>query len=90
MNNVQQLRVELEKIYKNMDGPEQLDEDTNRVLNSLQKKLNVVLEKLSAQFVVSLESMIQEQINKLGLLLSKVKGPLLQKNQMTAVSVVHW
>jgi hypothetical protein len=37
-------RVELDKIYKTMEGPEQLNDDTNKVLNSLQKKLNVVVE----------------------------------------------
>uniref|UniRef100_A0A915DDD4 Uncharacterized protein n=1 Tax=Ditylenchus dipsaci TaxID=166011 RepID=A0A915DDD4_9BILA len=83
LNNVQQLRVQLEKIYENMGGGE-LDGDSNKVLNNLQKKLNAVLDKLSAQFVVSLEANIQEQINKLGILLCKIKGPQLQKSQMSA------
>jgi hypothetical protein len=63
-------------------GGAQLDPDSNRVLNNLQKKLNTVLDKLSAQFVISLETEIQEQINRLGMLLSKIKGPQLQKSQM--------
>jgi protein unc-13 len=82
MNNVQQLRVQLEKIYENMGG-EKLDAESNKVLNNLQKKLNTVLDKLSGQFVTSLETGIQEQTNKLGILLSKIKGPQLQKNQLT-------
>ncbi|KAI3413433.1 Phorbol ester/diacylglycerol-binding protein unc-13 [Globodera pallida] len=41
-----------------------------------------LLDKLSAQFVISLEHGIQEQINKLGVLLAKIKGPQLQKSQM--------
>lgn len=82
LNNLQQLRVQLEKIYENMGG-EKLDAETNKVLNNLQKKLNAVLDKLSGQFVASLESGIQDQTNRLGILLSKIKGPQLQKSQLT-------
>lgn len=67
-------------------GGQDLDPDSNKVLNNLQKKLNAVLDKLSGQFVTSLEANIQEQMNKLGILLLKIKGPLLQKSQMTSVS----
>ncbi|KAL3076739.1 hypothetical protein niasHT_035980 [Heterodera trifolii] len=88
MNNVQQLRVQLEKIYENMGGPTNLDADSNKVLNNLQKKLNNVLDKLSAQFVVvSFEYGIQEQINKLGILLAKIKGPQLEKSQMAGQEI---
>lgn len=76
--------MQLEKIYENMGGQE-LDADSNKVLNNLQRKLNAVLDELSRQFVTSLEANIKEQINKLGLLLLKIKGPLLQKSQMTSV-----
>ncbi|KAL3075143.1 hypothetical protein niasHS_013366 [Heterodera schachtii] len=88
MNNVQQLRVQLEKIYENMGGPTNLDADSNKVLNNLQKKLNNVLDKLSAQFVfISFEHVIKEQFNKLGILLAKIKGPQLQKSQMAGQEV---
>lgn len=63
-------------------GGAELDPDSGRVLNNLQNKLNNVLVKLSGQFVASLETGIQEQIAKLGMLLTKIKGPQLQKSQM--------
>ena len=63
-------------------GGAQLDPDSNRVLNSLQKKLNTVLDRLSGQFVASLESGIQEQMSRLGVLLAKIKGPQQQRSQM--------
>lgn len=85
MNNLQQLRVQLEKIYENMGGKE-LDPDAGRVLNNLQKKLNAVLDKLAGQFVLGLEPNIQEKVKKLGELLSGIKGAQLQKSQVSAVS----
>ncbi|ULU11627.1 hypothetical protein L3Y34_015208 [Caenorhabditis briggsae] len=81
MNNVQQLRVQLEKIYETMGGTE-LDEHIGHVLTILQKKLNAVLDKLSAEFVATLEPHIHEQTIKLGMLLVKIKGPQLQKTQV--------
>lgn len=79
-------RVQLEKIYENMGGPN-LDPSANTVLNNLQKKLNAVLDKLSGQFVESLAPNIHEQMNKLGVILSKIKGPQLQKSQLAGVSI---
>lgn len=81
MNNVQQLRVQLEKIYETMGGSE-LDDHIGQVLTTLQKKLNSVLDKLSAEFVATLEPHIHEQTIKLGMLLVKIKGPQLQKTQV--------
>nr|AAA93094.1 UNC-13 [Caenorhabditis elegans]URH23952.1 protein kinase C [Caenorhabditis elegans] len=81
MNNVQQLRVQLEKIYETMGGAE-LDEHIGQVLTVLQKKLNSVLDRLSAEFVTTLEPHIHEQTIKLGMLLVKIKGPQLQKTQV--------
>uniref|UniRef100_A0A8R1IGB9 Protein unc-13 homolog n=2 Tax=Caenorhabditis japonica TaxID=281687 RepID=A0A8R1IGB9_CAEJA len=81
MNNVQQLRVQLEKIYETMGGAE-LDEHVGSVLTVLQKKLNSVLDKLSGEFVSTLEPHIHEQTMKLGVLLNKIKGPQLQKTQV--------
>uniref|UniRef100_F1KQH3 Phorbol ester/diacylglycerol-binding protein unc-13 n=1 Tax=Ascaris suum TaxID=6253 RepID=F1KQH3_ASCSU len=81
MNNVQQLRVQLEKIYENMGGTS-LDSAANTVLTNLQKKLNTVLDKLAGQFAESLIPKIHEQMNTLGSILCKIKGPQLQKSQL--------
>jgi hypothetical protein len=79
-------RVNLEKIFGDMGGNE-LDPEVSKVLNNLQKKLNNVLDKLSRQFVASLQPNIQQQINKLGTLLTKIKGPQLQKTQVQPVRI---
>ena len=73
LNNVQQLRVQLEKIYQEMDG-ENLDNHTQKVLTDLQKKLNNDLEKLTALFAASIETSILESMSKLATLLSKIRG----------------
>ncbi|XP_055864436.1 protein unc-13 homolog B-like isoform X1 [Biomphalaria glabrata] len=73
MNNIQQLRVQLEKVFESMGG-EKLDADAANVLNELQSKLNGVLDQLSSIFSKSLEPQIQQSMQELGSLLCKVKG----------------
>lgn len=51
MNNVQQLRVQLEKMYEVMGG-DKLNNSIQQTLNELQLKLNVVLEKLANIFAL--------------------------------------
>lgn len=63
-------------------GGSELDEHVGSVLTVLQKKLNSVLDKLSGEFVATLEPHIHEQTMKLGVLLTKIKGPQLQKAQV--------
>jgi protein unc-13 len=82
MNNVQQMRILLDKMYRDMEKEQKVDPDAAKVLTNLQKKMNNVLDKLSGQFVIHLEKSIHEMINKLGVLLSKIKGPQLQKSQV--------
>ncbi|CDW52932.1 Phorbol ester:diacylglycerol binding protein [Trichuris trichiura] len=84
MNNVQQLRVQLEKMYETMDGPN-LDPDAQLIMKGLQSKLNNVLEKLTNVFAASLQSNIYDSTVKLGTLLVRVKGSgQVQKSQVTA------
>ncbi|KRZ71656.1 Phorbol ester/diacylglycerol-binding protein unc-13 [Trichinella papuae] len=84
MNNVQQLRVQLEKMYESMGGA-MLDQDAQQVLKGLQSKLNNVLEGLTHVFAASLESNIYDSTVKLGNLLMRVKGGgQVQKSQVTA------
>lgn len=51
MNNVQQVRVQLEKMYQEMGG-EKLNNSIRQILNELQSKLNNVLEDLSNNFTL--------------------------------------
>ena len=57
MNNIQQLRLNLEQLYELMGGA-QLDDETKSMLNELQKQLSDVLDELSAMFVKSIEPTI--------------------------------
>ena len=52
MNNIQQLRVQLEKMFEAMGG-DKLDEDSQNVLTKLQQALNSVLDTISAIFAAT-------------------------------------
>ncbi|XP_064619092.1 protein unc-13 homolog B-like isoform X2 [Lineus longissimus] len=73
MNNIQQLRVQLEKVFEAMGG-EKLVPEAADILKELQQKLNGVLDELSMIFAKSLEPQIQQSVQELANLLSKVKG----------------
>lgn len=73
MNNMQQMRVQLEKMFESMGGAD-LEEDAADILKSLTQTLNGVLDELSATFSQSMRPIIKESIHKMGILLSQLKG----------------
>nr|CAD7260659.1 unnamed protein product [Timema shepardi] len=100
MNNIQQLRVQLEKMFESMGG-EKLEEDAANILKELQQNLNSALDDLAMLFatshvesnlrrVVSLEPRITVSVRELGDLLLSIKGggqvTLNQPSQRNAVA----
>ncbi|XP_052758471.1 protein unc-13 homolog A isoform X1 [Galleria mellonella] len=73
MNNIQQLRVQLEKMFEAMGGPK-LERDAADILNDLQQSLNSTLDELASMFANSLEGRITASVKELGELLQKVGG----------------
>ncbi|GLV31622.1 unc-13 [Carabus blaptoides fortunei] len=91
MNNIQQLRVQLEKMFESMGG-EKLEEDAANILKELQQNLNSALDELAMQFATSLEPRITASVKELGDLLLAIKGggqpgTLNQPAQRNAVAV---
>ncbi|XP_031616622.1 uncharacterized protein LOC116336710 isoform X3 [Contarinia nasturtii] len=73
MNNIQQLRVQLEKMFESMGGSE-LEVDAANILNDLQQNLNTALDELASQFADSLQPRIIQSVRELGDLLQNIKG----------------
>ncbi|XP_066509502.1 protein unc-13 homolog B-like [Hoplias malabaricus] len=85
MNNVQQMRVMLEKMFEFM-GAKQLDSEAAEILNDLQVKLNTVLDNLSVVFVKSFQGRINMCMRQVGEILYQIKGPLNQNARNSAES----
>nr|XP_039262425.1 protein unc-13 homolog B-like [Styela clava] len=83
MNNLQQLRVQLEKLYEVMGGSV-LDEGASNMLKELQVKLNNRLDEVGQIFGKIYGRRIEDGIKSMGSLLSKIKG-----SNNTAVSSVR-
>lgn len=73
MNNIQQMRVQLEKMFESMGGAD-LEEDAANILKGLTQTLNGVLDELSATFSQSMRPIIKDSIQKMGILLSQLRG----------------
>ncbi|XP_071508395.1 protein unc-13 homolog B-like isoform X2 [Diadema antillarum] len=73
MNNIQQLRVYLEKVFESMGG-EKLDSEAADTLKKLQGSLNEVLDQLSKVFAKSFVPRLHESIEQLSGHLGEVRG----------------
>ncbi|CAL8081108.1 unnamed protein product [Calicophoron daubneyi] len=72
VNNTQQLRVQLEKVYEQM-AHESLEDRTNDRLTALQGRLNEAVDKLVSQLTDQFEPGVRTHVRECGRLLQKCK-----------------
>eukprot|EP00108_Taenia_solium_P011468 TsM_000997200 transcript=TsM_000997200 gene=TsM_000997200 len=72
MNNIQQCRVQLEKVYEAMGGDENLKEDTKAVMHDLQQMLNDAIDEMAEKYSVALRPLVLGKIKEVNKLLHQI------------------
>ncbi|TPP62292.1 Phorbol ester/diacylglycerol-binding protein unc-13 [Fasciola gigantica] len=88
MNNIQQLRVQLEKVFEAMGGSS-LSEDTMNAMNDLQQMLHLVIDDLAAQYAQELQGQIAVKIKELSKLLHQCSPTSKTNVEVEAEHILH-